>query len=237
MAVYVYSITAATHPRSLDGLVGVGEPPSALRSVCAGPLCAVVSDAPADLRPKRRDLTAHQSVQERLMAEGTVLPLRFGLTAPDDSAVQTALSERREEYTGALTALEGCAEYHLKAAVDEDALLRQILLDTPEARQLNDEITGGDASPDLPLALGEMVAQEVQARQDALATGITEALRPYARQELGSGPTGKDFLSVSFLVDREHEQLFLTAEKGLAGALGDEVEIRLYGPLPAYSFV
>ncbi|GAA2787355.1 GvpL/GvpF family gas vesicle protein [Kitasatospora paracochleata] len=234
---YVYSITAADHPRRLDGLVGVGEPPSVLRSVCAGPLCAIVSDAPDGLRPKRRDITAHQSVQERLMSDGTVLPLRFGLTAPDDEAVQAALTERHDEYLSRLTALDGCVEYHLKAAIDENTLLRQILLETPEARRLNDEIIGGDTGPELPLALGKLVAQEVRARHYALATGITEALRPHTRQEVNTEPTGKDFLNVSFLVDREHEQLFLTAEKGLTAELGEDFDFRLHGPLPAYSFV
>nr|WP_277347357.1 GvpL/GvpF family gas vesicle protein [Streptomyces sp. CB01881] len=64
----------------------------------------MASDAPDGLRPKRRDLTAHQSVQERLMSDGTVLPLQFGLTAPDDDAVQAALTERRDEYLSRLTA-------------------------------------------------------------------------------------------------------------------------------------
>ena len=237
MPVYVYSITAAAHPRDLDGLVGVGEPPSALRSVCAGPLCAIVSDAPDNLRPKRRDLAAHQSVQERLMSGGTVLPLRFGLTAPDDAAVEAVLDDGRDGYLQRLAALEGCAEYHLRAAIDEDALLRQILLDSPEARRLNDEITGGNTGPDLPLALGELVAQEVRARHYALATGITEALRPHARQEVNSEPTGEDFLNVSFLVDEEHREVFLAAEKGIAAELGDDFDFRLHGPLPGYSFV
>ncbi|GJF31124.1 gas vesicle protein [Kitasatospora sp. NE20-6] len=237
MPVYVYSVTAADHPLRLDGLDGVGAPPSPLRTVRSGPLCATVSDAPADLRPKRRDLAAHQGVQERLMADGTVLPLQFGLTAPDDDAVREALDQRREEYLQRLTALEGCAEYHLKASVEEDSLLREILRDSAEARRLNDDITGGNRSPDLPLALGEIVAQEVGARHYALATGITEALRPHARQDVVSEPTGQDFLNVSFLVDHEHRELFLAAEKGLAAELGDDFDLRLHGPLPAYSFV
>ncbi len=167
MAVYVYSIVATTHPQRLDGLDGVGDPPSALRTVQSGKLAAVVSDAPEGLRPKRRDLAAHQAVQERLMADGTVLPLQFGFTAPDDEAVRMALEERAEEYTERLRGLEGCAEYHLKAAQDEESLLRQILLDSEEARGLNEQIKSGRGRPDLPVALGELVAQEVQARQDA----------------------------------------------------------------------
>ncbi|MBD0694761.1 GvpL/GvpF family gas vesicle protein [Streptomyces sp. CBMA123] len=237
MAVYVYSITAADHTRNLDGLEGVGPAPAPLRTVSAGPLCAVVSDAPQELRAKRRDLMAHQAVQERLMADGTVLPLRFGLTAPDDAAVRAALEQRRDEYTQRLADLDGCAEYHLKAAVDEDVLLRQILQESPTARQLNDDIKAGNGGPDLPLALGELVAREVLARQEALAAGIVEALRPHARQERASEPTGEDFLNISFLVDHAHQELFLTAEKGIAGELGADCDFRLNGPLPAYSFV
>nr|WP_277347356.1 GvpL/GvpF family gas vesicle protein [Streptomyces sp. CB01881] len=73
-----------------------------------------------------------------------------------------------------------------------------MLLESPQARRLNEEIVGGDTTPELPLALGELVAQEVRARHYALATGITEALRPHARQEVNSEPTGEDFLNVSF---------------------------------------
>ncbi|MDY0812772.1 GvpL/GvpF family gas vesicle protein [Kitasatospora purpeofusca] len=237
MAVYVYSITAAPHSPDLGGLTGVGEAPAELRTVCAGPLCAVVSDAPEGLRPKRRDLVAHQAVQERLMGTGPVLPLRFGFTAPDDDAVRAVLTERREEYTQRLTALEGCAEYHLKGAVEEEVLLRRILQETPEARQLNDEIRAGSTRPDLPLALGELVAHEVLARHQALASGVVEALRPHTRQERISEPTGDDFLNISFLVDDEHRQVFLAAEKGLTHELGQEFDFRLHGPLPPYSFV
>jgi hypothetical protein len=65
MAVYVYSIVTTNHPQRLAGLDGVGNPPSTLRTVHTKELSAVVSDAPEELRPKRRDLGAHQAVQER----------------------------------------------------------------------------------------------------------------------------------------------------------------------------
>ncbi|MFF4953352.1 GvpL/GvpF family gas vesicle protein [Streptomyces chattanoogensis] len=237
MAVYVYSIVANKHPQRLDDLDGVGDPPTTLRTVTSEKLTAVVSDAPEELRPKRRDLGAHQAVQERLMADGTVLPLQFGFTAHDDDEVRNVLAERMEEFIERLQALEGCVEYHLKAAQDEDALLRQILLDSDDARGLNEQIKSGANSPDLPLALGELVAKEVQAREDQLAVSVLEALRGFARDERVSEPTGNDFLSVSFLVQRDNEDGFRTAEKQLADELGSDFDLRLRGPLPAYSFV
>lgn len=237
MAVYVYSIVATTHPQRLDGLDGVGDPPGELRTVSAGKLSAVVSEAPQDLRAKRRDLAAHQAVQDRLMSDGTVLPLQFGFTTTDDDAVRTVLEDGADDFTERLQTLEGCVEYHLKAAQDEDALLRRILAESDEARSLNEQIKSGHGGPDLPLTLGEKVAQEVQVRQDRLITSIIEELRSLTRDECLSQPTGDDFLSVSFLVDRDHEDRFRTAEKELADQLGTDLDLRLRGPLPTYSFV
>ncbi|MFD4759611.1 GvpL/GvpF family gas vesicle protein [Streptomyces sp. NPDC058439] len=237
MAVYVYSIVLTTHPQRLDGLDGVGDPPTTLRTVHTERLSAVVSDAPEELRPKRRDLGAHQAVQERLMADGTVLPLQFGFTTTDDEAVRAVLEDRADEFGERLRALEGCVEYHLKAAQDEDALLRQILQESDEARELNEAIRNGSGNPELPLALGELVSQEVQARQDQLAAGVLGALRGFAREERSSQATGNDFLNVSFLVDRDNEKSFLSEEQGLAKELGEDFDLRLLGPLPAYSFI
>ncbi|MER5599408.1 GvpL/GvpF family gas vesicle protein [Streptomyces sp. NPDC002265] len=237
MTVYVYSIVSKDHPVRLDDVHGVGEPPGSLRTVTAGVLCAVVSDAPEDLRPRRRDVLAHQQVQEALMADGAVLPLRFGLTTGDDESVKRALEDRAGEYQERLESLEGCAEYHLRATWEEDALLRRILLESPEARELNEQIRAGSGTPDMSIALGELVAQEVQARQQALGAGIIEALRPYAREESVTASGSQDFVNASFLVDSSQEEMFLATEISVANQLGEECELRLRGPLPPYSFV
>lgn len=237
MPVYVYSIVATSHPQHLKSLHGVGDPPSSLRTVRSEELTAVVSDAPEELRPKRRDLGAHQAVQETLMADGTVLPLQFGFTTTDDEAVREVLEERAEEFAERLEALEGCVEYHLKAAQAEEALLRQILSESDEARTLNDQLKSGTGGPELPLALGELIAREVQDRQEALAGRLVDALRGFVREERLSPATGDDFLSVSFLVEQDNEKSFLGAQQDLAKELGEDFDLRLLGPLPAYSFV
>lgn len=237
MAVYVYSIVSKDHPTRLDDLHGVGDPPGRLRTVTAGVLAAVVSDAPEDLRPRRRDVLAHQEVQERLMADGAVLPLRFGMTAEDDESVRKALEDKAGEYGEQLQKLDGVSEYNLKVSWEEEALLRRILLESEEIRELNTATRSGSGTPEMSLALGELVAQEAEARQQALAAGIVEALRPYARGDSVSVPSGDDFLNVSFLVHDEEEEMFLATGISLANQLGEECGFRLRGPLPPYSFV
>ncbi|MET9887551.1 GvpL/GvpF family gas vesicle protein [Streptomyces sp. NPDC006430] len=238
MALYVYAITGKGHPLHLDGLNGVGSHPSAVRAVTGGPLCAVVSDISEEIRPKRRDLQVHQEVLERLMADAVVLPLQFGYIAPDDQAVQQALEDNTDGYLATLDRLDGCAEYHVRASqADEDELLRQVLQDSPEARELNERIRAGEQDPQLPLALGEMVAREVQERQHSLAAGLLQALIPYAREHVTRPPSSPDFLNLSLLVPDDRKGDFLAAQASLAAQIEEGVDFRFTGPLPPYSFV
>ncbi|WP_426361761.1 GvpL/GvpF family gas vesicle protein [Streptomyces sp. E-08] len=236
MPLYVYSIIAAAHPCRLDGLTGVGKEPAPVRAVTAGPLTAVVSDVDEEIRPRRRDLVAHQDVQDRLMADGTVLPLQFGYTAPDDRAVTQVLLEHADGYLEALDRLRGCAEYHVKASQDEDALLREILLQSDRARQLNDRIRAGDADPRLPLELGELVAGEVAERQESLAAQLVQSLVSLAEDHSVRAPADGDILNVSLLVHADKKDAFLHAEVRLAEQV-EGVQFRFNGPLPPYSFV
>ncbi|MFJ5550309.1 GvpL/GvpF family gas vesicle protein [Streptomyces sp. NPDC093225] len=239
MAVYVYSIVADGHPCRLDGLTGVGSETGPLRTVTAAGLRAVVSDVDEAVRPARRDLTAHQAVQERLLADGTVLPLRFGYTAPDTGAVEAALEAGAASYLDTLGRLQGCAEYHVKASRDEESLLREILDGSGRARLLNDRIRAGDADPRLPLQLGELVAAEVRDRQEALAADLVRELVPYAREHAVHPPAGDGGVlgvSLSLLVADDRQARLREAEADLAERAGG-VDLRLIGPLPPYSFV
>ncbi|CAM5480438.1 GvpL/GvpF family gas vesicle protein [Streptomyces purpurascens] len=234
--VYVYAVTRSDHPLRLDGLRTVGgteEPP---RVLVHGPLAAVVSAAPPGLRPKRRDLAAHQELQERLMADGSVLPMRFGLLAPDDTAVKTALEHKGEEYTRRLGELHGTAEFNLKAARDQDDLLREVLDESEEARRLNQHTREGSGAYEDRLALGELVARQVEARQRRQADEIVGRLSGLARASVVADPSKDDFLNVSFLVERARADEFTAAGRDLAHDYGDAYDFRLRGPLPPYSF-
>ncbi|MFJ5879416.1 GvpL/GvpF family gas vesicle protein [Streptomyces sp. NPDC093088] len=237
MALYVYAITGKDHPLAIEDMTGVGAEPSPVRALASGPLYAVVSDVSEEIRPKRRDLLIHQEVQERLMEGGPVLPLQFGYTAADEATVEQVLREDADGYLANLERLDGCAEYHVRASQNEEELLRQILREIPETRELNERIRAGDPDPQLPLTLGRTVAAQVQERQDALAAGLADALVPYAREHNVRPASGDDLLNLSLLISDDRKEEFLSAQAGLVRQLGDGVEFRLSGPLPPYSFV
>ncbi|MEU7046203.1 GvpL/GvpF family gas vesicle protein [Streptomyces varsoviensis] len=237
MSTYVYGITRDSHPPLPEETVGVGDPPRPVRVVAAGPLAALVSDAPPDLKPKRRELLAHQNVLAEASSAGPVLPMRFGGVSPDDDAVTTALAAHEEHYLERLRALDGKAEYNVKATHDEEAVLHRVLTDAPELRELHEanKAAGGGSHEDR-LRLGELVATAVQQREPQDAALLRQALEDAAEASCPGPPSGGWLANVSFLVDREHGEEFVAAVAALRRE-NPHLVLRVNGPLPPYSFV
>ncbi|MEU5952873.1 GvpL/GvpF family gas vesicle protein [Streptomyces sp. NPDC047525] len=261
MSTYIYGIVGSSHPNlpddvretnagdagdtgsganganGMNGMDGIGEPPLPVRVVRRGELAALVSDAPGDLKPKQRDLLAHQNVLSEAGLWGAVLPMRFGSLAPDDEAVLTVLAERAEHYTERLRALDSRVEYNVKASHNERAVLHQVLAENPELRAMVEanQLAGG-GSHEHKLRLGEKVAATVRARESSDADHVRRALEA-TTEAVYAGPEGTGWpADLSFLVHRDAAVGFLSAVDELR-ADQPHLDLRVRGPLPPYSFV
>jgi hypothetical protein len=237
VSTYVYGITESSHPALPEGMGGVGDPPRQVRILKAGDLAAVVSDAPEGLRPKRKDLLAHQNVLAEAGAAAVVLPMRFGSLAQDDDAVTSVLADRVDHYKERLRALDGKVEYNVKATHQEEAVLHRVMAENPEVRSMTEaNRQSGGGSYDDRLRLGEMVVAAVKMRETEDAAELRSTLEPVAA-DLSVGPESSGWLAnLSFLVDRETAEQFLaTVEEFRKGH--PHIEMRVNGPLPPYSFV
>jgi hypothetical protein len=237
VSTYVYGITAGSHSSLPEELAGVGDPPRPLRTVQGGGLTAIVSDAPEGLRPKRRDLLAHQTVLSEVGAGGSVLPMRFGSLAPDDDAVARVLDERADHYRERLAALDGRVEYNVKATHNEEAVLYRVMSENPDLRALaeSNRRSGGGSHED-KLRLGEMVAHAVQRLEGTDAGEVRRQLEP-AAEAVCPGPESTGWLAnVSFLVPRDGSARFVEAVDEVRRN-NPHLELRVNGPLPPYSFV
>jgi hypothetical protein len=237
VSTYVYGITSSSLPSLPDGTEGVGEPALPVRVIKEGDLAAVVSDAPEGLRPKRRDLLAHQNVLAEAGAGGPVLPMRFGSVSTDDAAVAGVLAERAEHFKERLDALAGKVEYNVKATHDEEAVLHRVMSENPEVRALTEaNRSAGGGNYDDKLRLGEMVVAAVKNREVEDAAEIQRALEPTAAS-VSVGPESTGWLAnLSFLVDRDEAGTFLDAVDEVRKA-HPHLDLRVHGPLPPYSFV
>ncbi|MFD8236548.1 GvpL/GvpF family gas vesicle protein [Streptomyces sp. NPDC059696] len=237
MSTYVYGIAASSHPSLPEGMGGVGDPPREVRILREGDLAAVVSEAPEGLRPKRKDLLAHQNVLSEAGAAGCVLPMRFGSVAPDDNSITAVLAERAEHYKERLRALDNRVEYNVKANHVEEAVLHQVMAESPDIRGLAEaNRQAGGGSYDDKIRLGELVAAAVKAKEADDGAAVRRALEP-AADDTSVGPESTGWLAnVSFLVDRESAEAFLAAVEQLRKDM-PHLEVRVNGPLPPYSFV
>ncbi|MBQ0852361.1 GvpL/GvpF family gas vesicle protein [Streptomyces sp. NPDC057621] len=237
MSTYVYGITSSSLPSLPDGTEGVGEPALPVRVIKEGDLAAVVSDAPEGLRPKRRDLLAHQNVLAEAGAGGPVLPMRFGSVSTDDAAVAGVLAERAEHFKERLDALAGKVEYNVKATHDEEAVLHRVMSENPDVRALTEaNRSAGGGNYDEKLRLGEMVVAAVKNREVEDAAEIQQALEPVAAS-VSVGPESTGWLAnLSFLVDRDTAETFIGAVEEVRKA-HPHLDLRVHGPLPPYSFV
>jgi hypothetical protein len=238
MGTYVYGLTSARHPLPLHGLRGVGAQAPAPRAVRHEDLVAVVGDAPDGLRPKRRDLVAHETVVEALCAAGPVVPMRFGTVAQDDVAVVAELARGAGRYTDLLARLDGHIEHNVKGAHRPDALLADLLAQHPDLRERNAALraAGGGGQPDRA-AFGERVAAAVAHRSARDAGSLVAALRPYASRHSPGPPVDGCFVNASFLVPSAARADFDVAVTRLRSAMDGYADLRVSGPLPPYSFV
>ncbi|WP_433401667.1 GvpL/GvpF family gas vesicle protein [Streptomyces sp. CA-146814] len=231
---YVYAVVRAGTPVPRKS-GGVGSPPAPLRTVGAGPVAAVVSAAPAQLRARRRDLLAHQDLLTRLAASGPVLPMRFGMVAPDEDALRAQLAAAEAGHLASLDRVAGHIEMNLKALPAHDSLAALVAGDAT-VRRLRDA-TRRRPGYEANVRLGEAVASALARRAGEAGRRALRELAPMARATAGGPEVPGCALNVCFLVAQADSDRFRATAERFAAAHGDHVDLRLAGPLPCYSFV
>ncbi|MFF2183849.1 GvpL/GvpF family gas vesicle protein [Streptomyces sp. NPDC058155] len=232
--IYVYGIVGHSHPLPLT-TDGIGEPPAPVRLLPVGDLAVVVSAAHPGLRARRRDLMAHQSVLLALAGAGPVLPMRFGMVAPDEAAVVAGVAARRDEHAAVLERLDSRVEMNIKimpvqenlaALIREDSVVRGI-------REETRRHPGYEAN----VRLGQAVAAGLRRRAAEAAALLPPQFAGIADDMCPAPDVEGCVLNASFLVPRREEGRFRGVAERFAAEHPDRLEVRVTGPLPCYSFV
>ena len=239
MDAYVYGVVAGGGGAapSADGVDG-----QRVELVERGALAALVSDAPSvPVKANRRNLTAHAEVLGAVVAERCVLPMQFGVVLPDRDAVGDELLGAHAERLGAqLRAFDPYVELDVRVLCPEDALLRSVVAKRPDIAELRSSLEGRppDATYYERIRLGELVAQAVAARRQAIEERTVELLDPLAAAaEAGETLHEQMLANVAFLVTRDAVARFDRAVDQLGTELGEEIRISYVGPLAPHRFV
>lgn len=231
--VYSYGVVRAGQPLP-EGCGGVGSPSAPVRLVRAGRVAAVVSEAPAELRARRRDLMAHQELLLRLAEKGPVVPMRFGVVSPDEERLVADLARSEPETVDLLEHLDGRCEMNFKASAAESGLA-SLVREDEGVRRLRAQARR-QPSYEANVRLGEAVSAGLTRRATEAAEQAVLALAPLA-VELTEGAAAADCVrSVSFLIERDRLDAFRATVTSAAARYGQHADLRVTGPLPCYSF-
>jgi hypothetical protein len=192
-----------------------------------GELLAVISrhsHPPGD--PALDALWVHERVVERIMADRTVLPMRFGTKLPDEEAVRDVLATRQQEFLVALARVRGRVEVGIRAM--------QALDTEPTSNNSRPEpsmpvATSGREYLEAKLRDGRRVEREAAALHEPLASLAVAVSRQSARAPA-------ELLRASYLIETPVLARFQATVERLQRT-HPGVAILCTGPWPPYSFV
>lgn len=238
---YFYCIIRCPEPREFSTR-GIGEQGATVHTIVHNELAAVVSDSPmVEYDNSRRNMLAHTAVLEEVMAEHSILPVRFGMVAPSPKAVKDQMLARRyNELDGMLRKMEGKVELGLKAFWYEDSIYKEIVAGSPAIQQLRDALVGHSADETYyeRIKLGELVEAAMKARREEDVARIMGALTPLACEtRLNPTITERMVLNAALLVERAREPEVDRAVQALDAELGKRLIFKYVGSAPPYNFV
>jgi hypothetical protein len=240
-AVYVYGIVPGDVEVE-DDAEGIGDPPGKVEIIREGDIAALVSTVSID-RPlgKPADLQAHAALLDGTASVAPVLPLRFGAVMTDvDAVASELLREHHDEFARTLKALEGHAEYIVKGRYQEESFLSDLLSENDQARQLREDIQSKPeaAARNSRMALGELIANTIEAARQADTQRVVEELKGKAEQVNVREPTHEwDAVHVAVLAKVDRQADLQELVERLNESARGRTELRLIGPVAAYDFV
>lgn len=236
--VYVYAVIPASERARVPDAGVAG---ARVRTVEHGGVAAIVSDLDEGSLVAAREVRAHWRVVEAAVAETTVLPVRFAtVLAGDRAVVEQLLEPQAERLTALLRSLDGRVQLAVKGEYDQEALLREVVRETPAVKALRARVR---ALPEAAgyydrIRLGELVTAEIGRRRARDQQIALAALEPHAEAAHANEPrTPNAAFDLAFLVARDRVDAFGGPVRELGDAFGERVQLRYIGPLPPYSFV
>lgn len=221
------------------GQRGLADGTGPVSAVSAGSFTAIVSqyEGPALEDLSRADLLqsllVHQQVLEAVMAEGPLLPVKFGTVLQSEEEVRDVLVRFGTRFGAAFADIGNAVEIDLSATWDVDAVLAGLAGDV---QRVAGNEAGGQSLEDR-VRIGSLVAEMLEGRRNQYRQRVVSDLVSLARDTQPNPlPTEDLVFNLAFLVEREDLARFEAAVDRLGEELGDILSFRYVGPLPPHSF-
>ena len=238
--IYVYCVIESKDPRTF-GNIGIGGRGDDVYTVHYDGLAAVVSNTPLQVYdPTRENVFAHETVNETVMREFTVLPMAFGVLFRTEEDIIELMRGTYDALRDVLTKMEGKVEFGLKVNWDRERVIAEIEEESEEIRNLKEQITSRSQGSTYfaRMQLGRLIENALTEKADAYVHEVYAVLRDTAVASRANKPIGdRMIMNAAFLVERDGEQEFDSKVKEIAAKYEGKLSFKYTGPWPPYNFV
>lgn len=246
--IYLYGLTDAPDTTAISGHDGVTGPvqTTALTSNAgnaAPPVLIYGEHDGGEIRAKRKALLAHARVLETALANGTVLPMRFGLVAQSLAEVSDLVAAKADVIADHFERLKGLVELGIRITYDTDQALAHEVARHPNLAAERSALAAARRHDKMAQAdFGRRVGEALDRHRTDCQRALIAALKPDVTDLIVRTPEAEAQLFSGDVL------LPASAQEGLAERLetlardtgflpGAEAQIRIVGPVPPYSFV
>jgi len=244
MRKYIYGVISSSQPVTFgQSLLSSG--PEEVYTVVQRDLAGVVSNysagdfASLSKEDKLHCLMAYQGIIERVMKEGyTILPVKFGTFARDEDEIRRILEQGYNKFAQTLDRMDGLMEIEVAATWDLKKVLEEIG-NAVEIRQLKHSLTGKTPSEILEIQInaGKLVRESLDRRRENYRSQTMQSLAAVALDTQPNAVVADEMvMNVAFLIQREKQEDFDRQVKRVDEGFNDQINFRVIGPLPPYSF-
>ena len=235
---YLYAVVAAGEPRSYPSLGIEGKD---VYTITGGPVAAVVSGvARSKIRPERANLTAHQAVLKRLMADTTPLPMAFDTIASSPEAIRKILTRNQRAFQEQLQRVAGKVEMGVRVAWDVPNIFEYFVNTHAELRLARDRRMSArhEFTQEEKIELGRMFDRllnedredHTQKVERVLASVCVEFKANQCRNEL-------EVMNLACLVRRDAQEAFSAGVFTAAKLFDNNFAFDYSGPWAPHNFV
>ncbi len=244
MKKYIYGVIKTSQPATFgQSLLSPGL--EEVYTVVHRDLAGVVSNysgsdfASLSREDKLRCLMAHQGVIERVMKEGyAILPVKFGTLVEDEDEIRRILEQGCKKFAQTLDQMDGVVEIEVAATWDLKKVLEKIR-NEKEIIQLKHSMGDKTASEILEMQMnaGKLVKESLDRRRESYRSQAMQSLTEAALDiQPNAMVTNEMVMNVAFLIQREKQEDFDSQVRQIDEAFDDQINFRVIGPLPPYSF-
>lgn len=196
-------------------------------------------------------ISIHEQVNNRLIKDYDVIPMRFGMIVESEEEVFNVLEKAYLQFKISLDKIAGKNEFIVEVFWDEKNILEKITRENIEIQKLQKEAVSRGKILGLisKIKLGKLIFEALESRRKEYKESILSFLANYfpdfiagklfdsAKDEISNEIGKKMLMNYSFLIEKSSEPELAAKLSELQEKYKDELKFKYIGPMAPYSFV